>query len=70
MQASSFPITSVECPKCGKHSVVNHQEGIYHCLNCDAHWNLNAAEHAEPEENPVPFLFGAGIFILTLLIFI
>ncbi len=26
---------SLECPKCGKHSIVEASANQYHCLNCD-----------------------------------
>jgi Zn ribbon nucleic-acid-binding protein len=33
-------IESVECPKCGKHSIVNHGDK-YHCLNCSFQRDLS-----------------------------
>ncbi|MDB9528454.1 hypothetical protein PN498_20855 [Oscillatoria sp. CS-180] len=32
---------SIECPKCGKHTVVSDQVGVYRCLSCDFERNLS-----------------------------
>lgn len=71
MQLTSLIGTSVECPQCGKHSVVSHKEGVYHCLNCGFERHLDLAEDAdEPQESPLLASFSVVVFILTLLLFL
>lgn len=36
--------STVECPQCGKHSIVPTADGIYKCLNCDFHRDLNTSK--------------------------
>jgi hypothetical protein len=38
---ASHLIESVECPKCGKHTVVRQSEHHYLCLNCDFQRDLS-----------------------------
>jgi ribosomal protein L37AE/L43A len=71
MQLTSLIGTSVECPQCGKHSVVSHKEGVYHCLNCGFERRLDPAEESqESEESPVLASLSVVVFVLTLLLFL
>lgn len=62
-----IPSTLLECPSCGKHTVVSPQAGVYHCLSCDFARNFN------PETPPLPqeagglgaMLFASVGFLLT-----
>lgn len=36
---------TLECPKCGKHSVVRHQETRYVCLSCS--WEKDLSEKSK-----------------------
>lgn len=57
---------SIECPSCGKHSVVQRSDTTYKCIACDFERDL-----AAPEEKPKPSLFwtilaGSAIALLAL----
>lgn len=57
---------TLECPKCGKHSIVSHQTGVYHCLNCDFERNLNFDEAADGEEEGLGrYVFACAGFLIT-----
>ncbi|HEY9738826.1 MAG TPA: hypothetical protein V6D06_21175 [Trichocoleus sp.] len=76
MQTTSVPSylsSAVECPKCGKHSIVSHQTGAYHCLNCGFERILSspdAENDSEEEGNVFTAAFGVVVFVMTLLLFI
>jgi ribosomal protein S27AE len=36
----------MECPKCGKHALVERSQDRYQCLWCDFHKNLSPSESA------------------------
>lgn len=56
---------SIECPNCGKHSVVQHSETVYRCLACDFERDLTPPEKKKP---PVllAVLAGGAIALLAL----
>jgi ribosomal protein S27AE len=65
---TSSPITTqtLECPKCGKHTIVQHHDGIYQCLNCDFNKDIN---HQEPTGFGGELLaISMGILLVLLLI--
>jgi ribosomal protein L37AE/L43A len=67
MQAPVLELSStVECPKCGKKSIVSHQTGVYQCLNCDFERNLGLANtETEKTGGLGEFLFAMAGFLLT-----
>jgi len=34
------PRSLLECPSCGKHTIVEHRAGVYRCIACDFERNL------------------------------
>lgn len=70
MQTPLLTPPALECPNCGKHTVVNHHGDIYHCLNCNFKKDLtHAVLGGEPQENKAPIVFGALGFLLTIALF-
>lgn len=50
--------TSIECPKCGKQSVVQRKEDLYQCLSCD--FKRDFSKPPKPKSNN-------GIFWATII---
>ena len=74
MQAP-FPTPAlVECPRCGKHTIVQSREGVYQCLHCDFKRDLNEASRdasaADTGSNPFPVFIGVLGFLATLVLFL
>jgi len=65
MVVSSIQST-LECPQCGKHSVVEHQSGVYVCLSCDFEKNLDD-DRRDKMPNSLSVIFGALGFVLLVL---
>lgn len=58
--------TTLECPKCGKHSIVSHQAGVYRCLNCDFERDLSFDDGEADAEGGLGKLISACAgFIIT-----
>jgi len=53
-----------ECPKCGKLSLVRHQDGVYRCVACDFKRDFNQPE----SESSGAALFFAIILFITLIV--
>jgi ribosomal protein L37AE/L43A len=62
--------TSLECPQCGKHTIVSYEPGVYKCLGCNFERNLNGQSSGQiPPAGMGEFLFtGAGFLIVVLLL--
>lgn len=63
LSSSNVPI-AIECPRCGKHSIVQ-QENVYHCINCQFQRRL-PSEHEEPAKGG--FLAAAIVSIIVILL--
>ncbi|NET09855.1 MAG: hypothetical protein F6K09_15075 [Merismopedia sp. SIO2A8] len=76
------PSTLLECPKCGKHTIVEHRTGVFRCIACDFERNLdedddsrsggrrwNQHKHDSDDENvnPLPLLLVGGILVALLI---
>ncbi|NJN20045.1 MAG: hypothetical protein HC812_01065 [Leptolyngbya sp. RL_3_1] len=58
--------TLLECPSCGKHSIVSPSDGVYQCLSCDFARSLNPAQPLPPKEGGLgAMLFASLGFLLT-----
>ena len=57
-QADHYPDTHpyhIECPRCGRHSVVLYSESIYVCLSCN--WERDVSRHHHSRgDGPPAFL--------------
>ncbi len=58
--------SSLECPKCGKSSIVSHQTGIYQCLSCDFERDLSTEPVAKANMGFGEFLFACAGVLVTL----
>ncbi|MEM9003844.1 MAG: hypothetical protein AAGE59_10000 [Cyanobacteria bacterium P01_F01_bin.86] len=56
---------TLECPNCGKHTIVSDQAGIYRCLNCDFERDLNTHTAQEPESSLGSLVFACAGFLIT-----
>lgn len=73
MQAPFSLSTLVECPRCGKHTIVQIREGVYQCLHCDFKRDLSEAGRsgsADTSSNPIPVFIGVLGFLATLVLFL
>ncbi|MEB3211219.1 MAG: hypothetical protein VKL39_07685 [Leptolyngbyaceae bacterium] len=59
---------SVECPECGRHTIVELSPNIYHCINCNFERNLSEDDHEEKEGNALPILAVIGTILLILVL--
>lgn len=58
--------STIECPHCSKQSIVSHQNGMYHCLNCDFERDLTVAESSETKQNGLgEFIFAIAGFLVA-----
>ena len=64
MSKVSLPadLGQIECPRCGKHTVVQRTENAYCCLNCNFHRDLSRSG----EESTVGLFITALITVLLL----
>jgi ribosomal protein L37AE/L43A len=60
--------STLECPQCGKHAIVSHQAGIYHCLSCDFERDLSATAEAETTGGLGSLIFAGAGFLITLML--
>lgn len=56
---------TLECPECGKHTVVSPEVGVYKCLNCDFERNLNSHSHEETDAGIGKLIFACAGFLIT-----
>ena len=57
--------TTIECPRCGKHSIVKQGNTDYHCLNCGFHRDTTRHQlGGEPGGFIVAILVSALIILL------
>ncbi|NEQ27301.1 MAG: hypothetical protein F6K28_51510 [Microcoleus sp. SIO2G3] len=54
---------TMECPKCGKQSLVKRQDSLYQCLACDFKKDL---EKLEAESSGFALVFAIALFILLI----
>lgn len=54
---------TLECPKCGKKSLVKRQDDLYQCLSCDFKKDFN-----QPEANSVGSIIAAIVVLILLLV--
>ncbi|MEB3356401.1 MAG: hypothetical protein VKK04_06720 [Synechococcales bacterium] len=71
----AFAPTAIECPKCGKHTVVLHAPDLYQCLNCDFRRDLSKdngdsskEKDKEKEKEQPNALLAIALAIATLLL--
>lgn len=57
--------TLVECPECGKHTVVSYQSGIYKCLSCDFERDLNYDDDYDSQGGLGGIIFACAGFLVT-----
>ncbi|MEM1278535.1 MAG: hypothetical protein AAGG53_00655 [Cyanobacteria bacterium P01_H01_bin.152] len=58
--------SSLECPKCGKNTIVSHQSGVYQCLSCNFERDLGTEDTIVPKQAGIGELFFAiGGFLVT-----
>ncbi|WOD37643.1 hypothetical protein [Nodosilinea sp. E11] len=69
MTVSTLTPPSVQCPKCGVHSIVEYKPTVYHCLKCDFEKDLSLPP--EPQSSglgaTIMGLMGFGLVLLVLL---
>ena len=56
----------LECPRCGRHSVVLYNESIYVCLNCN--WERDVSRHRSFGDGPPPFLVILALIIVIVIL--
>jgi hypothetical protein len=58
--------SSLECPKCGKNSIVSHQNGIYQCLSCNFERDLSTENELLPAKGGLgELVFAIGGFLVA-----
>lgn len=57
---------SIECPNCGKHSVVQHSDTGYRCLACDFERDLTPPDEEKKPPVLLAILAGGAIALLAL----
>ncbi len=74
-----IPGPLLECPSCGKHTIVEHRAGVYRCIACDFERNLeyedskfrrkhHSHSHQKDDDvNPLPLLLLGVVLILVML---
>lgn len=58
----------LECPKCGRHTVVMHGVGRYVCLSCDWLRDLNDEQDLYGRKRFSMWLFALIVFLMIVLI--
>jgi ribosomal protein L37AE/L43A len=61
------PHYTLECPKCGKYTVVQQDDNVYSCINCDFTRDLN---DEESDANVGSFLFSVFTVLLLVLLMV
>jgi ribosomal protein L37AE/L43A len=70
MTVSTFIPTSVQCPQCGSHSIVEYKPTVYHCLKCDFEKNLGVSPEPKPTSSGpavLGLLVGLGVVLALVL---
>ena len=74
-----LPSQLLECPSCGRHTIVEHRAGVYRCIACDFERNFDedmrhprrghhGGHHGSDDEvNPLPLLLIGGILVALLI---
>ncbi|MEL6224317.1 MAG: hypothetical protein AAFR31_16910 [Cyanobacteria bacterium J06627_8] len=57
---------SVECPKCGRHTIVELSPNIYHCINCNFERDLTHEPDDRKEGNSLPIVAIIGTILLMI----
>jgi hypothetical protein len=55
-----------ECPKCGKHTVVQRSESVFQCLSCDFKKDLAAPDKKPEGMSPLGFFAFLALLFLIL----
>lgn len=58
--------TTLECPRCGKHTIVSYRDGVYTCLNCNFEKDLSTAPADGISLGSL--MFGSAGVLVTLLL--
>ena len=56
---------ALECPKCGKHSIVQHKSDVYCCLNCGFRRDLS---HGNLEGLGLVATTGLAVLVILVLL--
>ena len=70
MAVSTLAQSSVQCPKCGAHSIVEYRPAVYYCLKCDFEKDLNAKPEPKPSSAGsvlLSLMAGFGLVLVVLL---
>ncbi len=70
MTVSTFIPTSVQCPQCDSHSIVEYKPTVYHCLKCDFEKNLSDPPKSKPTSSGpavLGLLVGLGVVLALVL---
>lgn len=54
---------AIECPECGKKSVVRHKEELYECLSCNFKRDLSVSPKSEPKSD----MWDMGVLLVGLI---
>jgi DNA-directed RNA polymerase subunit RPC12/RpoP len=65
MTVSTLTPTTVQCPKCGHHTIVEYKPTVYRCLKCDFEKDFSTKPKQE-EPGGLALLSGIVSFLLTL----
>jgi transcription elongation factor Elf1 len=65
-RASSALPPNLECPKCGKHTIVQRKENLYCCINCDFKRDLDQSTQ-KSEADPFMSLLITLLTVVLLL---
>lgn len=61
-------IDVIECPKCGKNTLVQRHADLYHCISCDFEKDLSNNDSYSEEDEQDRETSGSGILPLLLLV--
>jgi DNA-directed RNA polymerase subunit RPC12/RpoP len=70
MTVSPLTLSTVQCPKCGSHSIVEYKPTVYRCLKCDFEKDLSRDPESEKTSNGsalLSLLAGFGLVLVALL---
>jgi ribosomal protein L37AE/L43A len=66
LSAPTSAQSTIECPKCGKHTVVELNQNIYHCINCNFERDLSESANGEAKPGLVVAVI-TGILMLLVI---